>query len=71
MCIQEGRFQLKKESKIRLVSLLNHSIKTGKITTTPNHVMHKTASSLGQIYDGAIKKLYLPFMRLANLYRNN
>ena len=62
MHIEEGQFKLDTENKTRLVSLLNQSIKTGEITTTPNHIMHKTAASLGQIYDGTTKKLYLPFM---------
>ncbi len=71
MYIGEGQFEVDPENKTRLISLLNQSIRTDKITTTPNHVMHKTAASLGHIYDGTIKKLYLPFMCFANIYRNN
>jgi len=62
MYIKEGQYELDTENKIRLVSLLNQSIRTDEIGTTPNYVMHKMAASLGRIYDGALKKLYLPFM---------
>ena len=69
MYIKEGQFELDTENKIRLVSLLNRSIRTGQIRTTPNYIMHKTAASLGRIYDGDSKKLYLPFMYFANTYK--
>ncbi|MGA2092885.1 MAG: type II CRISPR-associated endonuclease Cas1 [Sedimentisphaerales bacterium] len=71
MFIEEGQFELDTENKTRFVGLLNQSIKTEEITTTPNQVMHKTAASLGSVYDGTSKKLYLPVMAYLNSYSGN
>jgi CRISPR-associated protein Cas1 len=71
MHIKEGQFELDTENKTRLVGLLNQSIITDEITTTPNNVMHKTAASLGSVYDGTSNKLYLPFMTYLNSYSGN
>jgi len=59
---QEGQFQIDPDNKTRLVSLLNQAITVDEIKTTPNQIMHKTAASLGQIYDGTTKEIYLPPM---------
>jgi len=63
MFFKEGLFVLDTDEKIRLVGLLDKSIKTGTITTTPNQVMHKTVSSLGKFYGDKKKKIYLPLMK--------
>ncbi len=62
MFFKNGLFELDMENKIRLVSLLDKSIRTGSIITTANQLMHKTASSLGMVYEGKEKSLYLPVM---------
>lgn len=66
MYFEDGLFELDSENKKRLVSLLNASITASGQKTTPVNVMHKTASSLGRVYDGKVKKLYLPEMTLQN-----
>ncbi|MCE5340212.1 MAG: type II CRISPR-associated endonuclease Cas1 [Planctomycetaceae bacterium] len=63
---KDGLFELDTENKTRLVSLLDKSIKTDEITTTPNQVMHKIASSLSRVYAETEKSLYLPTMNYLN-----
>lgn len=62
MYFKDGLFQLEGEEKIRLARLLDKSIKIENITTTPNQVIHKVASSLGMVYERKEKTLYLPLM---------
>ncbi len=66
MFFKDGLFELDTENKTRLVSLLDKSIKTERITTTPNQVMHKIASSLSRVYAEQEKSLYLPIMNFIN-----
>jgi CRISPR-associated protein Cas1 len=70
MFFKDGLFKLDTENKIRLASLLDKSIKTNDIITTANQVMHKTASSLGMVYEGKQKGLYLPVMDIIASNRN-
>ncbi len=62
MFFKNGLFELDTDNKTRLVSLLDKSVKTNGITTTANQLMHKIASSLGMVYEGKEKSLYLPVM---------
>ena len=71
MFFKDGLFELDAEDKIRLVSLLDKSIKAGGIATTANQLMHKTASSLGMVYEGKEKSLYLPVMDFTGTCRAN
>lgn len=62
MFFNDGVFELDTDNKIRLVRLLDKTIKTNSIKTSVNQVMHKTVSSLGKIYENKQKALYLPVM---------
>jgi CRISP-associated protein Cas1 len=60
--IEEKNIEIDKNVKIRLVNVLSKQIKADRITTTPNQIIYKFASSVGQIYHGDGKKLFLPEM---------
>ena len=62
---EDGLFELDPDNKKRLVSQLNISITAGDMNTTPVNIIHKEASSLGSIYHGKTKELFLPLMKPA------
>lgn len=61
---EEGQFELDTDNKVRFVSLLNISVTSKGIITTPNQVMHKIAGSLGSVYNDKENKIHLPAMQL-------
>jgi CRISP-associated protein Cas1 len=66
ICLNEGQYELDIYNKKRLISILNISVESDAVKTTPTQIMHRLTASLADIYSGGKKELNLPLMVISD-----